>query len=119
MSSSFFAGKKVVVTGGAGSVGAEIVRHLLRADVSEVRALDNHEADLFALEHQLDGDPRAHLFFADVRNEEKMQRMFEGMDYVGLDIMEGENVDVVGDAHALSESVGRNRFDGIGNDHRV
>ena len=43
--------------------------------------LDNHEADLFALEHELDGDPRAHLFFADVRNEEKMQRMFDGMDY--------------------------------------
>ena len=39
--------------------------------------------------------------------------MFKGMDYVGVDIMDGENVDIVGDAHTLSESVGRNRFDGL------
>ncbi len=38
---------------------------------------------------------------------------FPGWDYVGFDIMAGDNVDVVGDAHELSQHFPCNHFDGV------
>jgi Methyltransferase domain len=37
----------------------------------------------------------------------------EGWNYVGLDIQAGKNVDVVGDAHELSQCVPHNHFDAV------
>jgi hypothetical protein len=39
--------------------------------------------------------------------------LFNKIQYIGLDIMEGPNVDVVGDAHRLSEIFPKNEFDFI------
>jgi hypothetical protein len=39
--------------------------------------------------------------------------MIEPMDYVGLDIVEGENTDLVGDAHSLSTLLERRSFDAV------
>jgi SAM-dependent methyltransferase len=39
--------------------------------------------------------------------------LFRGMDYLGVDILAGDNVDVVGDAHELSDLVAGRRFDGV------
>ena len=39
--------------------------------------------------------------------------LFPGLDYVGVDILSGENVDVVGDAHEISRLLGGRRFDAV------
>ena len=49
----YYKGKKVLVTGGSGSIGSEIVKELLKFDVDTVRILDNNETGLFDLENEL------------------------------------------------------------------
>ncbi len=39
--------------------------------------------------------------------------LFTGLDYVGIDILPGENVDLVGDAHEVSRLVGGRTFDAV------
>jgi len=76
---NFFDGARVVVTGAAGTVGRELVRQLLGVDVGELRALDNNENGLFFLEQEYRDDKRFHAFLCDVREYDKLSRMFEGM----------------------------------------
>jgi FlaA1/EpsC-like NDP-sugar epimerase len=78
----FFKGKSIVVTGGVGSVGSEIVRQLLELDIKEVRALDNNESSLFDAEQHYLGDKRYRAFQADIINEWETLRVFSGADYV-------------------------------------
>jgi FlaA1/EpsC-like NDP-sugar epimerase len=77
----FFAGKRIVVTGAAGTVGAELVRQLLRMPVAEVRGLDNHETGLFLLSESLKHDKRFQPFICDVRSGTKLGQFFKSMDY--------------------------------------
>jgi len=78
----FFSNKTVVVTGGVGSVGSEIVRQLLELGVREVRALDNNETALFEAEQQYAHDIRFKAYQADIVNEWETLRVFSGADYV-------------------------------------
>lgn len=77
----FFAGKRIIVTGTAGTVGSALVRRLLRTPAAEVRGIDSHENGLFALAEALRHEPRFHPFICDVRNERKLSQMFHNMDY--------------------------------------
>jgi FlaA1/EpsC-like NDP-sugar epimerase len=79
---NFFSGKSVVVTGGVGSVGSEIVRQLLELDTKEIRAFDNNETALFEAEHQYSGDCRFRAYQGDITNEWETLRVFSGADYV-------------------------------------
>ncbi|MEQ8389285.1 MAG: polysaccharide biosynthesis protein [Alphaproteobacteria bacterium] len=79
---SFFSGKRIVVTGAAGTVGADIVRRLHELDAAEIRALDNHEGDMFTLDTEFMSDKRVQVFMCDIRSEERLNSLFTGMDYV-------------------------------------
>ncbi len=50
---SFYRGKTIFVTGGAGSIGSEIVRQLLELKAKKVIVYDNSEYLIFLLEQQL------------------------------------------------------------------
>jgi FlaA1/EpsC-like NDP-sugar epimerase len=78
----FFAGKTVVVTGGVGSVGSEIVGQLMELGVSEVRAFDNNETALFEAEQHYASDARFKAYQGDIINEWETLRVFSGADYV-------------------------------------
>ena len=52
MLEDFYKGKKILVTGGSGSIGSEIVKKLLEYDVDTVRILDNNETALFELNNE-------------------------------------------------------------------
>lgn len=78
---AFFAHKRIIVTGAAGTVGSELVRRLLATGAAEVRGIDSHENGLFFLSEALRHEPRFHPFICDVRNLRKLSHMFIGMDY--------------------------------------
>jgi len=50
---NFYQNKTVLVTGGAGSIGSEIVRQLLELKVKKVVVMDNSEFLVYALEQEL------------------------------------------------------------------
>ncbi len=50
---SFYEDKVILVTGGTGSIGSEIVREILELKPKAVRVLDNNETGLFELEQEL------------------------------------------------------------------
>jgi FlaA1/EpsC-like NDP-sugar epimerase len=73
--SRFVKGKRVLVTGAAGSIGSELVRQLSRFPCEEILALDINESGLFELEEALAGfqvDVSVRTIIADVRDRDKV-----------------------------------------------
>ncbi|MBK6777561.1 MAG: polysaccharide biosynthesis protein [Flavobacteriales bacterium] len=72
-----FAGKRVLVTGAAGSIGSEIARQLIALGAGRTVLLDNAESALYDLEMELKG--KGHSAYApvigDVRDREAMERL--------------------------------------------
>jgi len=77
----FFAGKTVLVTGGAGSIGRELVKKILSTGVRSVRVLDNNETGLHDVALDF-GDPRIRLLLGDITNEKRMMRAMQNVDMV-------------------------------------
>jgi len=73
-------GKRILVTGGAGSIGSEIVRQLLRFQPGTIVVCDQAETPLHDLELELSGinsGVKLIFFLGDVRNPNRMQELFE------------------------------------------
>jgi FlaA1/EpsC-like NDP-sugar epimerase len=75
------AGKNVLITGGAGSVGRIIVRRLLQRDPSVIRIFDQSEPGLAALKAKLEDD-RCRYLAGNVRDKDRLARAVEGIDVV-------------------------------------
>lgn len=78
---NIFEGKDILVTGGCGSIGSEIVRQILDLNARRVRVLDNSESGHWKLSMQL---PNQNLraLVGDIRDRERLLRAMEGVDYV-------------------------------------
>jgi FlaA1/EpsC-like NDP-sugar epimerase len=76
-----FAEKNILVTGGAGSIGRELVKKILSKDVRSVRVLDNNETGLYDVALDF-GDPRIRLLLGDITNEKRMMRAMQDVDLV-------------------------------------
>ena len=75
---AFIAGKVVLVTGGAGSIGSEICRQALENGCRKLYILDIHENGLFALEQELllkYGRDMFRPVVASIRDEERLFRV--------------------------------------------
>jgi len=77
----FFAGKRVIVTGGGGSVGTELVEQLLAQPIEHLRVIDNNETSIFRLAEHVRDLTRCEVLFCDIRDEYELNRMFSGMHY--------------------------------------
>ncbi|MBA7616553.1 UDP-N-acetylglucosamine 4,6-dehydratase (inverting) [subsurface metagenome] len=77
----FYKDRVVLVTGGAGSIGSELVRKLLKLEPTVVRILDNNETSLFDLEQELQSE-KIRTFVGDVRDKERLKRAVEDVDII-------------------------------------
>jgi UDP-glucose 4-epimerase len=74
-------GSKVVITGGTGSFGSNMARHLLTQDVEEIRIFSRDEAKQDAMRHAL-SDTRVRFFIGDTRDPESVERVVRGSDLI-------------------------------------
>ena len=73
-------GKNVLVTGGAGSIGSEIVRQVSQFNPSLIVVLDQAESPLYELELELlekFPDQKFKFILADISNKYRLEKLFE------------------------------------------
>jgi len=78
---NIFLEKDILVTGGCGSIGSEIVRQLVKFKPKRIRVFDNNESAQFHLSQELKGESIRHLI-GDIRDKERIMRACRGVDYV-------------------------------------
>jgi O-antigen biosynthesis protein WbqV len=71
--SAALAGKRVLITGAAGSIGAELTRQVLAVGPAEVLALDTNETGLYELEGS---SPGVRTCIADVADARRVRELF-------------------------------------------
>ena len=76
-----FDGKKILVTGGTGSLGSALVRRLLKFNVGVIRIYSRDELKQVMMRSDIP-DKRLRFFIGDVRDKERLQRALEGIDIV-------------------------------------
>lgn len=74
-----FKNKKILITGGTGSLGKELVRHLLKNEQPEtVRIYDVDETEQFEFQHELkEYGGMVRFLLGDVRNIERLIHVAE------------------------------------------
>jgi FlaA1/EpsC-like NDP-sugar epimerase len=77
-----FRDKNILVIGGSGSIGSEIVRKVLQYEPKVVRVLSNDENGLFNLEQELQTYSNLRFLVGDVRDKERLQRAVENIQLV-------------------------------------
>ena len=80
--SDFYAGKRILVTGGTGSVGTVIVRSLLAMKPEVVRVLSRDETRQFEMQHAFGERADMRYLIGDIRDEGRLKRAMEGIDLV-------------------------------------
>lgn len=77
--SSEIAGKRILITGAAGSIGSELVRQMVRFKPRLIIMLDQAETPLHDIEREMRGKSngvKLIAFLADVTNHERMENIF-------------------------------------------
>jgi UDP-N-acetylglucosamine 4,6-dehydratase len=77
-----FRDKNILVTGGTGSIGSELVRKILQYNPEVIRIFSNDEDGLFNLEQELQGHPNLRFLIGDVGNKERLKMAVENIDFV-------------------------------------
>ena len=80
MKSLFEEDSTVLVTGGCGSIGSQIVRRALKA--KQVRVFDNRESELADMMIELKDHDNVRFLLGDVRDRRRLQLSMEGVDVV-------------------------------------
>lgn len=79
-------GKSILITGGTGSLGKELTKHILKnwPGVKRLVILSRDEQKQFQMAQDYDTKayPQMRFFIGDVRDKERLIRAFEGIDYV-------------------------------------
>ena len=76
-----FEGKKILITGGTGSLGQALTRHLLQKNVDTIRIFSRNESKQIEMESSFN-DKRLRFLLGDVRDIERLNRAFEDVDIV-------------------------------------
>jgi len=77
-----FKGKRILVTGGTGSIGSAIVKLLLPHKPKQIRIFSRDETKQFELEQQLGGNSIVRFLVGDIRDKERLGMAMENIDIV-------------------------------------
>jgi len=77
-----FKGKKILVTGGTGSVGTGIVHELIKYKPSTIRILSNDENSIFELRKMFGSNPPLTYMIGDVRDVDRIKLAIRNIDIV-------------------------------------
>ncbi|MFU1796327.1 UDP-N-acetylglucosamine 4,6-dehydratase family protein [Paenibacillus azoreducens] len=77
-----FKDKTILVTGGTGSIGSEIVRCILRENPKVVRIYSRDESKQFALQQEFEAYKNVRYLIGDIRDKERLSYAAEGVDFI-------------------------------------
>lgn len=77
-----FNNKKILVTGGTGCIGSEIVRNLLKYKPNVVRIFSNDEDGTFKMTQELGKNHNKRFLIGDIRDKERLITAMEDIDIV-------------------------------------
>ena len=76
-----FDGKKILITGGTGSLGQALTKRLLNYDVDAIRIFSRNENEQVKMASKLN-DPRLRFLIGDIRDINRLERAMEDVDIV-------------------------------------
>lgn len=74
--------RNILVTGGCGSIGSELIEQLVAEEPAVIRVLDTDEAALFDLQEQYGKEGRLRYLLGSVRDRERLAMALEDIDVV-------------------------------------
>lgn len=76
-------GSSILVTGGTGSFGRAFIRHALQfLDPARIVVFSRDELKQYEFRSEIGDDPRVRWFIGDVRDQQRLNRALDGVDYV-------------------------------------
>lgn len=87
ITSQFFKGKVLMITGGTGSFGTTVLKHFLDSDLAEIRIFSRDEKKQDDMRHELQAKhpeqaSKVKFYIGDVRNMRSVQDAVQGVDYI-------------------------------------
>ncbi len=113
-------GAKILVTGGSGTIGAELVRQFVDEGAAVVRVFSNDENGLFEIKERLGAIPSLRFLLGDVRDRDRLRLAAKDIDYIfhaaalkhvplcGYDPMEAVKTNVLGSQNVIEAALDRN-----------
>ena len=76
-----FRDKCLLITGGTGSFGREVLKRIVTMDIAEIRIFSRDEKKQDEMRNELQ-DNRVKFYIGDVRDEKSLRRVVRGVDYI-------------------------------------
>lgn len=77
-----FQDKIILVTGGTGSIGSELVKQLLKYNPKQLRILSRDESKQYYLMEQINHPKNVRFFIGDIRDKDRLDFAFQDVDIV-------------------------------------
>lgn len=77
-----FSNQTVLVTGGTGSWGYELVRQLLKENPKEIRIFTRNESNQFTMKQEFDNHPKLHFIIGDIKEKDALIEACCDVDFI-------------------------------------